>query len=83
MYSSYLPLFDRDIDISSSSTDYAKFEYYTGAYKERNINAYNHRVEFAFIEDGRKDGVCAILYVYNDPEHADEVLFMMRMLGEK
>ncbi len=80
MYSSRLPLFERDIDITSRKTDYAEFQYYTGSYTERNINAYNHRVEFAFIEDGRKDGVCAILYVYNTPEHANEVLFMMRML---
>ena len=80
MYSSRLPLFEHDIDITAKSTDYAKFEYYTGSYTERNINAYNHRVEFAFIEDGREDGVCAVLYVYNTPEHADDVLFMMRML---
>ena len=82
MYSSYIPLFDRDIEITKKSTDYASFTYYTGSYTERNINRYNHRVEFAFIENDRKDGVCAILYVYNNAVHKDEIHLMMRMLAD-
>ncbi|MBP5652083.1 MAG: hypothetical protein J6X17_01510 [Lachnospiraceae bacterium] len=82
MYQSFIPLFDRDIEISKKSTDYASFSYYTGSYTERNVNRYNHRVEFAFIENGKKDGVCAILYVYNNAVHKDEIHLMMRMLNE-
>ncbi|MBO4505766.1 MAG: hypothetical protein IKX80_00435 [Lachnospiraceae bacterium] len=82
MYQSYIPFFDRDIEITKKSTDYASFTYYTGSYTERNVNRYNHRVEFAFIENDRKDGVCAILYVYNSAVHKDEIHLMMRMLAD-
>ncbi len=82
MYQSFIPIFDRDIEITKRSTDYASFTYYTGNYTERNINRYNHRVEFAFIENDRDDCVCAILYVYNTAVHKDEIHLMMRMLAE-
>ena len=82
MYQSFIPIFDRDIEITKRSTDYASFTYYTGNYTERNINRYNHRVEFAFIENDRDDCVCAILYVYNTAVHKDEIHLMMRMLAD-
>ena len=81
MYSSVLPLFDRDITISTvKKTDYADFTYYTGNYQEQNGSKYRHRVEFAFIEGDDTDGVAVVLYVYNNAEHVNDVLFMMRTL---
>lgn len=70
-------LLDSDIWMSQIEAGYCKFTGYSGWYTDPNRQ--NYRVEFLFLPSDGK-GIRALLYVYKTAEHANDILFMMRMM---
>lgn len=68
---------DSDIRMSQIEAGYCKFTGYSGWYTDPNRQ--NYRVEFLFLPSDGK-GIRALLYVYKTAEHANDILFMMRMM---
>ena len=58
----------------------AKYQYYQDAYKDNLGQGYH--VEFVF-QKLNTDGILVYLYVYYDPNHIDDIMFLMRLLEMK
>lgn len=57
-----------------------RYQYYQDAYKD--ILGQGHHVEFVF-QQVNTDGIIVYLYVYNDANHLDDIMFLMRLLEVK
>lgn len=53
------------------------FDYYSGEYTD--VNKKTHHVEFVFTADGDR-GLGCLLYVFTDPVHKDDVLYVMNSI---
>lgn len=55
------------------------YDYYLGAYNKSLQVKDDCKTEYVFIQDG-EDGLVMFLYVYNDPVHIDDIMFVTRFL---
>lgn len=68
--------------IKTVSTYYnQKYKYYIGKYTDK-LDLVGYRTEYVFIDDADK-GIVMLLYVYREPEYADDVMFVTRFLEIK
>ena len=54
------------------------FDQYATSFEDKNGD--RHQVEFAFTPVG--EGILTLVYVYDKPEHRDEILYLMRFLED-
>lgn len=55
------------------------YDYYSGVFKNALETGDGYRTEFIFQADGQ-EGIVVVLYVYREPKHVSDLLFMMRFL---
>jgi len=75
-------IMDKDLNEQKSvkTADGYKFTYYLGNYKD-NSGKY-HNVEFIFTELDTR-GVMGVLYIYNESNHKEDIIYMMRTIVKK
>jgi len=60
----------------------SEYVYYTGSYKTAFDTGTGYHTEFVFQADG-EEGIVVMLYVYKEPKHVTDILFVSRFLEIK
>lgn len=60
----------------------SEYVYYIGSYKTAFDTGIGYHTEFVFQADG-EDGIVVMLYVYKEPKHVEDILFVSRFLEIK